>query len=132
MRLVLLITLLLYTALNAYGNSKIHDTKAEKYRANLQTCLQGSYPALCRHTILTPEDAQLVKHAEYRAISSNKNSSQYSTNKKQNKIESFNRCAENNSCYGDISAITGRPKTTHVKGYYRRDGTYVRGHYRSK
>ncbi len=41
-------------------------------------------------------------------------------------------CAENGSCYGDISSITGIPKTTHVRGYYRRDGTYVRGHYRSR
>lgn len=41
-------------------------------------------------------------------------------------------CAENGSCYGDISTITGLPKTTHVGGYYRRDGTYVRGHYRSR
>ena len=41
------------------------------------------------------------------------------------------RCAENGSCYGDLSTTTGRAKTTHVKGYYRKDGTYVRGHYRS-
>lgn len=41
-------------------------------------------------------------------------------------------CAENGSCYGDISAATGRPKTVHVGGYYRKNGTYVRGHYRSK
>lgn len=41
-------------------------------------------------------------------------------------------CAENGSCYGDISTETGRPKTVEVKGYYRKDGTYVRGHYRSK
>ena len=40
--------------------------------------------------------------------------------------------AENGSCYGDISEATGRPKTVHVNGYYRRDGTYVRGHYRSR
>ncbi len=40
-------------------------------------------------------------------------------------------CAENGSCYGNISVHTGRPKTVHVDGYYRRDGTYVRGHYRS-
>lgn len=44
----------------------------------------------------------------------------------------FSECAENGSCYGDISAETLRPKTVHVKGYYRKDGTYVRGHYRSK
>lgn len=41
-------------------------------------------------------------------------------------------CAENGSCYGDISTATGRPKTVSVSGYYRRDGTYVRGHYRSR
>ena len=40
-------------------------------------------------------------------------------------------CAENGSCWGDISVNTGRPKTVHVRGYYRKDGTYVRGHYRS-
>jgi hypothetical protein len=41
-------------------------------------------------------------------------------------------CAENGSCYGDISAETGRAKTTYVNGYTRKDGTYVRGHYRSR
>lgn len=40
-------------------------------------------------------------------------------------------CAENGSCYGDISSSTWKPKTVHVPGYFRRDGTYVRGHYRS-
>jgi len=40
-------------------------------------------------------------------------------------------CAENGSCYGDISSVNGTPKTIQVDGYYRRDGTYVRGHYRS-
>lgn len=38
---------------------------------------------------------------------------------------------ENGSYYGQISEHTGRPKTVHVKGYYRKDGTYVRSHYRS-
>lgn len=41
-------------------------------------------------------------------------------------------CAENGSCYGDISSQTGRPRTVYVQGYYRSDGTYVRGHYRSR
>lgn len=40
-------------------------------------------------------------------------------------------CAENGSCYGDLSLATGSAKTVHVGGYYRKDGTYVRGHYRS-
>ena len=50
----------------------------------------------------------------------------------QRKIAPAVSCAENGSCYGDTSANTGRPKTVAVKGYYRKDGTYVRGHYRSR
>lgn len=38
--------------------------------------------------------------------------------------------AENGSYYGQLNS-EGRPKTVHVRGYYRKDGTYVRGHYRS-
>jgi hypothetical protein len=39
--------------------------------------------------------------------------------------------AENGSYYGEISAVNGLPRTHLVSGYYRRDGTYVRGYYRS-
>ena len=42
------------------------------------------------------------------------------------------RVTENNSYYGEISTNTGRPKTVYVRGYYRKDGTYVRSHYRSR
>jgi len=41
------------------------------------------------------------------------------------------RVAENGSYYGEISEYTGRPKTVYVRGYFRRDGTYVRSHFRS-
>lgn len=40
-------------------------------------------------------------------------------------------CAENGSCYGDLNS-SGVPKEVFVNGYYRSDGTYVRGHYRSR
>jgi hypothetical protein len=40
-------------------------------------------------------------------------------------------CAENGSCYGDTSNINGTPKTNHVNGYFKSNGTYVRGYYRS-
>ncbi len=40
--------------------------------------------------------------------------------------------AENGSYYGQISESTVRPKTVYVRGYYRKDGTYVRSHYRSR
>lgn len=56
----------------------------------------------------------------------------YYTETPRNVGVSSSACAENGSCYGDVSPLTGNPKTIHVDGYYRRDGTYVRGHYRSK
>src|SRR5258708_33887035 len=40
-------------------------------------------------------------------------------------------CAENGSCFGDISSTTGRPKPVQWNGYYRSDGTKLRGYYRS-
>jgi transposase-like protein len=45
---------------------------------------------------------------------------------------SFGWCAENGSCYGDLSVLTGRPKTVYIRGYLRSDGTYVRSHFRSR
>ena len=41
------------------------------------------------------------------------------------------RVGENGSYYGEISERTGRPKTVYVQSYTRRDGTYVRSHFRS-
>ena len=38
--------------------------------------------------------------------------------------------AENGSYYGEPNKV-GIPKTVPVRGYFRKDGTYVRGHYRS-
>ena len=42
----------------------------------------------------------------------------------------YGAVAENGSYYGQPNA-NGVPKTVAVGGYYRKDGTYVRGHYRS-
>jgi len=39
--------------------------------------------------------------------------------------------AKSGSRYGGTSRATGRSNTVHVRGYYRKDGTYVRSHYRS-
>lgn len=35
------------------------------------------------------------------------------------------------SSYGEISSTTGRAKTVHVRGYTKKDGTYMSTHYRS-
>ena len=42
----------------------------------------------------------------------------------------YGRVAENGSYYGQPN-VNEFPKTVAVGGYYRKDGTYVRGHYRS-
>jgi outer membrane protein assembly factor BamE (lipoprotein component of BamABCDE complex) len=39
--------------------------------------------------------------------------------------------AENGSYYGEPNKV-GIPKTVRVRGYYRKDGTYVPGHFRSR
>jgi hypothetical protein len=38
---------------------------------------------------------------------------------------------ESLGCYGQISTVTGLPRTTYVHGYVRSNGTYVRPYYRS-
>jgi hypothetical protein len=102
--------------------------KAE-YKVNLDRCL-SAYRAGCRQERLTPEDRERV------AVNS-PSSTEKSGGSSPSSIAPLARplpapaCAENGSCYGDTSAATGNPKTVHVNGYYRRDGTYVRGHYRS-
>jgi hypothetical protein len=40
--------------------------------------------------------------------------------------------AENGSYRGQYSERTHRPKNDHAHGYNRKDGTHVRGHYRSR
>jgi len=122
--------------------------KADTYHDNLRTCLSG-YQALCNHALLTTEHAQQVQKAEYgksantgiyeespskysAAVPVTKTQSQpYLAPTEQPHPSDAPSCAENGSCYGDISPITGLPKTVNVQGYFRRDGTYVRGHYRS-
>jgi hypothetical protein len=101
--------------------------KAE-YKVNLDRCL-SVYRTGCRQERLTSEDRERV------AVNSPP-STEKSGGPSPSSIAPLAPvpapgCAENGSCYGDTSAATGNPKTVHVNGYYRRDGTYVRGHYRS-
>lgn len=81
--------------------------------ANFYNCQNGFYG--CNAAQLTSDQQQVVTNSK--------------TAPTQPSVGAA--CAENGSCYGDISNITGQPKTTAVQGYYRKDGTYVRGHYRS-
>ena len=41
------------------------------------------------------------------------------------------RIAENGDHYGRDNDGDGRTESTHVRGYFKDDGTYYRGHYRA-
>lgn len=70
---------------------------------------------------------------------SNTNSlSKYQTTSSTNKATSASSLKTSTSSnssvadgYGEISKLTGRPKTVHVSGYTKKDGTYAKPYYRS-
>lgn len=102
-----------------------------EYMDNLTNCLDGRSPVLCNHDKLRPEHVEQVEQAEQTERERHFNQ-KFGTYYETQSSRYAPGCAENGSCYGDISDITGRPKTTYVQGYYRADGTPVRGHYRSR
>jgi hypothetical protein len=111
---------------------------AAERQDNLRTCLSGLYPFLCDRGLLATTENKQVPTAVDSTSQSDKGSSaspQASSSVQPAASSSSTTsislpCAENGSCYGDPNA-NGVPKTVHVNGYYRKDGTYVRGHYRS-
>lgn len=137
--------------LNADDAEKV---RTARYQTTLSSCL-SEYSLSCRSSDLTAQDQERVRQTQYQfnlarclkqpSYRCNKESLNEDDKKRLAALEVSSPqsapsvptttprggCAENGSCYGDISALTGNPKTTHVSGYYRRDGTYVRGHYRS-
>jgi hypothetical protein len=101
--------------------------KAE-YQVNLTRCT-STYRLGCKQDLLTPEDRERIASAA-------SPSTQKSGRLAPSTVAPLSKllvpgCAENGSCYGDTSVLTGRPKTVAVDGYFRSNGTYVRGHYRS-
>ena len=104
-----------------------------EYQKNLIACQHGF--SSCELKLLNTEDASNIDFAEIELSEGIKvelaQNSPSSTSTINPGSISGKLCAENGSCYGDISAATGRPKTVAVQGYYRKDGTYVKGHYRS-
>ena len=136
----------LATLLLVFANTGIARSQSQaSLRANLNSCISGYFD--CDQSLLKPTEKQYVYGA---LLKRNLNScisgyfdcdqSLLSQEQATNLLSAappaqklFGKgCAENGSCYGDISTLTGRPKTVRVKGYTRKDGTYVRGYYRSK
>jgi len=117
------------------------------YQQNLQACLNGW--ATCNHAMLTTEEAGRVATAEHaqdlqaclngwatcnHAMLTTEEAGRVATAAPAAGLSASPTAvpgtAENGSYYGEPNK-NGIPKTVHVHGYYRRDGTYVRGYYRS-
>jgi hypothetical protein len=132
------------------SKSDAQQVASSDYRRNFQSCLDGLTYS-CDRRLLSEADAEQVAASDYQRNFSNcLQGLTYTCDQSRLSLEDQKRvditllqkqtvttplvlpgCAENGSCYGDISELTGRPKTVAVRGYYRSDGTYVRGHYRS-
>ena len=50
----------------------------------------------------------------------------------QSSIYNYNSASSSEGKHQTINQEAYRPKTVHVRGYYRKDGTYVKPHYRSR
>lgn len=137
-----------YSALCDHGlltTSEAQSVAIAEHERNLRTCLSG-YSALCDHALLTSSEANSVRVAEHdrnlSVCTSNYNGlcdRNLLTPTEASKIvvpppnppsALTPGVAENGSYYGEPNK-NGVPKTVHVDGYYRKNGTYVRGHYRS-
>lgn len=96
------------------------------YQRNFDACRYGTYG--CNMGQVSAQDVPVVQNNATGSISEPQPTFVYNSPPVAPVAAG---CAENGSCYGDISSATGRARTVAVSGYYRSDGTYVRGHYRS-
>jgi len=97
-------------------------TSLSEAKSRYSPCSVCNPPHASTDAFLGPRDASLTSRRPQRQLRTHVTSG----------YRSPGQVAENGSYYGEISRNTGRPKTTHVRGYFRKDGTYVRGHYRSR
>src|SRR5262245_28411445 len=67
MKKYLLSIVVVAVALFTLAASPSYAQSNTSYNENLQTCLNGNFRSLCRHSILTPSDARRVEEAEHRA-----------------------------------------------------------------
>jgi hypothetical protein len=110
--------------------AEAESTRKNELQRNLNNCLTGI--GYCNKALLD-QDSQSYSNKHARSSGSTATLQDTTGQSANNSYQALPRtCAENGSCYGDISDITGLPKTIPVDGYYRKDGTYVRGHYRSR
>jgi hypothetical protein len=76
-------------------------------------------------------DEQRRKWAEERAANLAREQAAWQAQQEARGQQSAFNFSPTGSAYGDISDLTGRPKTVFVHDYYRKDGTHVSSYYRS-
>jgi hypothetical protein len=94
--------------------TQVHE---ENLARNYAACSSGIYT--CNPSLLTPEQTTQISGGSSNGITA-----------PAEPTLAEGGVAENGSYYGELNA-NGVPKTVHVDGYTRKDGTYVRGYYRS-
>ena len=142
----------LVAVLTAVGSFNASAQQLPVADQNLTNCL-GGY-GLCDRSKIAPQDAPSVEQAAYKRNLANClggyglcDRSKIASNDMSSVDEAILRSSIQHpgtttlpritterplDGYGVISRITGRSKTIAVSGYIRRNGTYVRPHYRSR
>jgi hypothetical protein len=112
--------------INGFKIEKIYPNKVELVKdGKVWTATISQNTSSIKREISRPIQGSNYLNLYRSAYPLNYNYSRYYTNNRTS-------IAENGSYYGEISKNTGRPKTVYVNGYFRKDGTYVRSHYRSR
>ncbi len=115
------------TSVNGFTIKKVWPDRIELEKDNqtwIAALSQGKTPNKSDHYLSQPQ------YPNYQHDYSSQMIKQYQQLRQQ--AYSNPMIAENGSYYSEISQNTGRPKTVYVHGYYRKDGTYVSAHYRSR
>lgn len=130
-----------FAVINNLFNSKSKDGQkiyTQQYKDNLTTCLREDKRPnhnKCNYEFLNSDDKKRVQKLEdnFKLTDLTTYLKDNKSNHRQDTLinKSYDEKKDKDS-YGEISSITALPKTIRVRGYHRRDGTYVRGHYRSK
>ena len=108
--------------------SELSEVTAGERRRNLNSCKTGY--GYCNHAQLTAAEVQEVGTTERTQAAAPTLPATSVAPISPIVPATVPGVAENGSYYGQPNA-NGIPKTVHVDGYYRKDGTYVRGRYRS-
>ena len=116
-----------------YHRSNCRYLRKSKIPTSLKEANQRYSPcSVCNPPLATADVSRQQNDSQKRHLTGSNGEDQAGDLPSSKRNQPTGGVAENGSYYGETSKATGRPKTVRVKGYYRKDGTYVRGHYRSR